>query len=1549
MSRKKAGMSATCRPIERGLRQTSVYVVIAIILILVFPALALFGHCGSNTQFPESSEVWTDDTFPDTRDGFIDDDFWADSSVFKLYTTTHSKQRTPVWDAGTGKISISMARNEYESFQLAFRPLRDITETITISQPTGPSVLGTRNITLREVAYAGSYSPDPLIPVGITDEGEVDVRTGEPSSLSWELFLDSGTTSSFWVTVYMPAHMPAGTYKSNITFSQPGGNVSRVLEVNVWDFVLPEHTTLETFFRTSPGSYLSYYPFDELDPEHVEFMKKVYSMFGYYRIAPGKLCTAEPWVEDVDIDSGHNVTVNFTRSDPLMEYYMDELNLARFEFPVTAFDPVGWDDPEYDFSAPPYLPSENYTKVLGQYVRKVADHYRERGWLDRCIFQYCDEPYAYTRDCTSPHKNPPYALQRAMNEIINESAPDLRHLITGTIDPPLYGAGDIWSVPFDQYHLCDTAERGQYGEKCWWRDVGGGIEDPGMLLRALYWDSYCQRVDGVTQWSVNSWGHSTVNGNPWLGSSEDGDGYMFYPGPAIGVDDDIIPSIRLELTRDGLEDYEYLVKYADIFGRESAEAVAVAVSAASEFSTSPNTDVSDFSLYRIRQYLAEAVEVTERTDAEMWRHCLNGTLGGPGPGENGGGDQYQMGGIEEIHGLVKNWAGDGKIRIALADASSLFSGFEDENEWSPDSDPSLNSSISAETGLETHTEGAAALNFSFRRNGDNVSGLRSAGVRYNYSGVTDFSEFGSIEFDCSPVGMSLNNFYLVLGFEEGNRTDRIGVHSLTGTLPGRWHRCSIDISGIPRTGLDFIRLFAYNRDLEVPFDEYSLIMDNMTIRKNALVESGHITFIPVDLGEEQTGRWYAETIGSWPSRGDTSISLFMSSSADGSEWGVFRQLEADHEEPFRHTGKWLPARYVRLRAVLESSDANDLFTPVLSEVRLWYEPVIRADIGIRADTFSVFPETPSGGQPMTVSVDISNSGDVSVGPVILNISALSENRKTTLVNRTVWLTPGITSIVEGNISLSAGDHTLSLFLSLPLEVADPDDSNELLLVPLHVNAPPVAVITGPSRWESHKVITLNASGSRDIDGNITSFAWDMGDGTVLGREGVEHTYLQKGVYNVVLTVVDDAGANASAIHVITLDDPVPEVEIMYSPIEGYVTTEFLLYASAFDPLKAVTGYSWKLPGGRERTGKEIIWTFTDDGPHNVSLDVSFAYTPYEISVWKHVFVHNLPPVASATASAYRIAPGQRISFSADGTTDADDLDAELSYRWDFGDGGASDEKNPGHFFNGTGTFAVNLTVTDDNGGANTTFLSIRVHSQPPVADFDVPEVYIYKTVRFDGSLSHDMDGKIVEYLWRLSGPGMNGSIEFDNISFDHVFNLTGNYTLNLTVLDSAGDHGYLERIFFVRERPDDPDVNDGESSSEGSLVWIVISIVFIFVLTVVVVFFVLRSRRMNKDAGPGYEQNEEEMELERQRRYEEVYGSSDKDGDGDEDEDKTGTGGADGVNGIAGDVQDRMDIMNGEKTRWMGQGGMKTEVSPPPFPDMRAPPGTGDENIDWGK
>ncbi|MGD2155575.1 MAG: S8 family serine peptidase [Anaerolineales bacterium] len=82
---------------------------------------------------------------------------------------------------------------------------------------------------------------------------------------------------------------------------------------------------------------------------------------------------------------------------------------------------------------------------------------------------------------------------------------------------------------------------------------------------------------------------------------------------------------------------------------------------------------------------------------------------------------------------------------------------------------------------------------------------------------------------------------------------------------------------------------------------------------------------------------------------------------------------------------------------------------------------------------------------------------------------------------------------------------------------------------------------------------------------------------------------------------------------------------------------------------------------------------------------------------------NMPPTADFTYSTS--------GLTADFTDASTDSDGNLvAWSWDFGDGNTSTDQSPSHTYAADGTYAVNLTVTDDGGTSDTITKNVTVSS-----------------------------------------------------------------------------------------------------------------------------------------------------------------------------------------------------------------------------------------------
>jgi PKD repeat protein len=142
--------------------------------------------------------------------------------------------------------------------------------------------------------------------------------------------------------------------------------------------------------------------------------------------------------------------------------------------------------------------------------------------------------------------------------------------------------------------------------------------------------------------------------------------------------------------------------------------------------------------------------------------------------------------------------------------------------------------------------------------------------------------------------------------------------------------------------------------------------------------------------------------------------------------------------------------------------------------------------------------------------------------------------------------------------------------------------------------------------------------------------------------------------------------------------------------------------------------------------------------------------------------------------------------------------AIVSYAWTFGDGASGTGWRPQHTYAVAGVYNVTLTLTDSYGvQASSAPQGVSVVSSPdPAASFTISpsDPGANDDVHFDGSASTAAPGRsIASYDWNF-GDGSIGS----GRNPTHKFGRTNNYTIVLTVTDSAGRKGVTSRSLQVK-------------------------------------------------------------------------------------------------------------------------------------------------------
>jgi RHS repeat-associated protein len=374
------------------------------------------------------------------------------------------------------------------------------------------------------------------------------------------------------------------------------------------------------------------------------------------------------------------------------------------------------------------------------------------------------------------------------------------------------------------------------------------------------------------------------------------------------------------------------------------------------------------------------------------------------------------------------------------------------------------------------------------------------------------------------------------------------------------------------------------------------------------------------------------------------------------------------------------------------------------------------------------------------------------------------------------------------------------------------------------NSPPVAR-AGPDQTTSvGRVVTLDGSGSSDVDGNALTFLWSL----VLRPSGsmaelsdptsATPAFLvdQPGTYEVTLTVDDGIASSAPDRVTISTENSRPVADA--GPDQSaFVTQTVTLDGSGSsdvdgDPL----AHSWSLtrrPSGSvselsdpaavqptlmiDRPGMYVAQLIVSDGTENSAPDTVTITT------------ENSPPTANAGPDqARRVGEIAMLDGSASHDVDGD----ALSYFWSITRRPAgslatlSDPTavKPEFLVDVAGTYTAQLIVNDGRTDGAPDTISVSTENTPPIADAGPDQsVPLFSTVTLDGTASSDVDGDALTFFWSFtSRPAGSTATLSDAAAAKPAFTVDqpGDYVVQLLVNDGTVD-GAPDTVMITTRNP----------------------------------------------------------------------------------------------------------------------------------------------------
>ena len=505
---------------------------------------------------------------------------WFVDSLIKVFPDTPAVTSEP-------EFGLVSARNGHASLQVALRSESARQVSVQITPPRlenaalSVSTFRVGTVTVRshptdtppnEVVRSevGPY-PDPLFP------------------LEKEISLQAARTETLWISVFAPAEMQPGSYRGIVTLSSSKQKITMPFQVEVFAATVPkeqklwvtnwlwfEHELMEKHYpqlKTDPDRYWKI--LENIGRTMVQYKQNVIFVpvrtLAKAQLVNGAvhydLALFDQWIEIFDhagiarmIEGGHlcsRLGGGYDSPYVIPTDLIENGQIVRKELSA--------DDPRAE---------EN----LRVFLRQLRSHLKQKGWLGRYVQHVHDEPHGAEMP-----------IYRRVVHIVSEELPGVPTLDAISLQEDISAVEEttIW-VPklgtFDNRLDAIAAHQGSGGQSWYYicldprgKYLNRFIDFPSLKVRLLPWVDYRYGLTGYLHWGGNFWTDRPFeNVQPDWGNGfflPAGDDAIVYPDPEH---DGVYVSLRLEIMREGIEDYELLMESARQ-AREPTNALARAV------------------------------------------------------------------------------------------------------------------------------------------------------------------------------------------------------------------------------------------------------------------------------------------------------------------------------------------------------------------------------------------------------------------------------------------------------------------------------------------------------------------------------------------------------------------------------------------------------------------------------------------------------------------------------------------------------------------------------------------------------------------------------------------------------------------------------------------------------------------------------------------------------------------------------------------------------------------------------------------------------------
>lgn len=289
--------------------------------------------------------------------------------------------------------------------------------------------------------------------------------------------------------------------------------------------------------------------------------------------------------------------------------------------------------------------------------------------------------------------------------------------------------------------------------------------------------------------------------------------------------------------------------------------------------------------------------------------------------------------------------------------------------------------------------------------------------------------------------------------------------------------------------------------------------------------------------------------------------------------------------------------------------------------------------------------------------------------------------------------------------------------------------------------------------------------------NAAAYLWDFGNGDTSTHVNPSYTYSSSGLYSVSLIAFDASGCRDTFIYPVKINVSSPSLN--YNPPPPI--TGCAPFPINFADASGAASYLWDFGDGSTSTASNPYHVYMQPGIYTVALTTVMPNGGCE----RHIpNLQTLIIDAAQPGFVYSVSPCPPYQVSFTDTS----LNA-VSWNWNFGWAGTSNQQNPVMTFPGPGTYSVSLSVTTP-GGCVTTLQAINsvliegLGAQATVFCTDTSAPF---TAQFYANSSN-----ATWWLWDF-GDGTTSSLE----NPQHTFLSTGPFTISLTIGNDSCQYTYV--------------------------------------------------------------------------------------------------------------------------------------------------------------